>query len=190
MRTYEKTVYNFSELSNEAKEKAIKYFQKNQYEDLFLDFFVEDCIEKANDKGFNDVKIQYSLGYSQGDGLSFSAHLDISKLLNDFKPTLKTSVSDAIYNNISANCEANNGHYCYASKGDVSIEFENYAREYENLNELTNEFQEYVREIYLELCNDFEKNGYAEIGYQTSEEYAIEHFNNNNTEFDEDGNLE
>ena len=72
MRTIRTKVYNFEELSQEAKQVAIERYRNNTTE-VFLDMFQEGCIEAIEEAGFSgDIKLQYDLGYSQGDGLSFS----------------------------------------------------------------------------------------------------------------------
>jgi len=73
MKTIRTKVYQFSELSNEAKKKAIEKFR-----DINTDFddwhepILEGAIEDLKEAGYNDPKIYYSGFASQGDGACFT----------------------------------------------------------------------------------------------------------------------
>ena len=86
-RTY--NVYKFNELTKEAKENAINKW----YEDEEYPFLEEDLRQELENidtlKLFSDVKLQYSLSCCQGDGLSFSASIDIDAWLKAKKYTKK-----------------------------------------------------------------------------------------------------
>jgi len=71
-------IYNFNELSQEAKDTAINNFRGEG--EVFLDFFNDDCIQIINERGFKgNIKLQYSLCNCQGDGLSFGCDYFDSK---------------------------------------------------------------------------------------------------------------
>jgi len=86
MQTKTYTVYNYDELSAEAKEKAIEWAQEFLRED---DFFYDDVksewIEKLESFGFTDVKLAYSGFWSQGDGASFTGKCDMVKFIKATK---------------------------------------------------------------------------------------------------------
>ena len=87
--TIKKTLYTFSELSEEAKNQAVserrQEIEKDYYiyEDYFKDT-VATVLETWNDTGIEvDVNdVSYSISYSQGDGVSFvSQGIDIEQAL-------------------------------------------------------------------------------------------------------------
>jgi len=73
MKTIEVKIFEFSELSPEAQQKAIKKEMEHAYEFLSLDTFNDDATEQIEEAGFINPVLSYSLSYSQGDGLSFKA---------------------------------------------------------------------------------------------------------------------
>jgi len=191
MRTVRTKVYSFNELSNEAQQKAIEKYRNGS--EIYLEFFNDAAIEQINNSGFyDDVKLQYSLSYCQGDGLSFSCnHFDSEKLKSIFKDILgegKEKTIELIYNDCNFVCTANNGNYCFASKNDIDFTFENYNREYQNIKEVVGNVLTKIENKYLELCKQLEKQGYSEIEYQQSDEAIKETILANDYEFTKDGN--
>ncbi|CAN5497299.1 hypothetical protein BH09BAC6_BH09BAC6_16240 [soil metagenome] len=84
MKTITLKLYNFKELTKEAKEKAL-----TTYRDLNIDFYwwdneYEDFIELVSYLGITIDKdsIKFSGFYSQGDGSAFSAKVNFAKLFN------------------------------------------------------------------------------------------------------------
>ena len=66
-------IFTFDELSPEAQARAIESHRQTDYENGEpLYFFADNAAERAAEKGFKNIDLQYSLNYSQGDGLSFS----------------------------------------------------------------------------------------------------------------------
>jgi len=193
MRIKEIKVYSFDELSEESQEKAIEKFRdlKNQDYDLLF-MFNESVIEQLNEKGWEDVKLQYSLSCCQGDGFSFSGKLDLKYFLeNEYSKKLPKYKISAICEYIySCHSKGNTGHYCYASKDDIEYT-ENYqdgvARN--NLDKLWQSIYEEIQEYYFSLCKKFEKQGYEEIDYQLSDECIKEDIEANEYEFLESGKL-
>lgn len=194
MKTIEIQLFKFEELSEEAKQKAIERYQKSAYEDSdLLHFFSDDCEEAAKEAGFFDTEFIYSLNSCQGDGLSFSAgSVDIDRFIKEALPSIKVSVLNAVKNSIyKINVSYNNGHYCYASRSDVSIEtdFPCTGRKYPNLQNLIDTIEAHIQDAYLSLCKELEKQGYGEIEYQTSEDCAREHLIRNEYDFTIDGKI-
>jgi hypothetical protein len=59
MRTIETEVYEFHELSEQAKKNAIKYFREHR--EIMLDFFNDDCVNYANERSFEDIELQLDI---------------------------------------------------------------------------------------------------------------------------------
>jgi len=194
MRTVETKVFAFDELSKEAKENAIEQYRKHSQEHgEYLHFFAESCDHYFTEAGFENTKLRYSLGYSQGDGLSFSAesYSKLEELYNKVLGKGKEKTSKLLADNTSVSISQNNGYYAYASKNDVELLVEDYTSTYydsaKRIDEVCAKVEELLQEIYMDLCSTLEKNGYAEIEYQDSDEAIMEDIKVNEYEFEEDG---
>jgi hypothetical protein len=190
MKTIRIKIYKFEELTQEAQSKAIEQFRDR--ENVYLGFFNDNAIEQINEVGFyDDVKLQYSLGCSQGDGLSFSCKRiewkTIEPLFLEVLGKDKEKTAKLIFEHCSFICTGNDGRYCYASKNDIDFTFENYNREYENINEVVGNVLTKIENKYLELCKELEKQGYSEIEYQQSDEAIKETILANDYDFLKDG---
>ena len=153
-------IYKFKELSAEAKEKAISKYR----EDLDFPFLKEDLNEylkqllKEN-KINGEPRLLYSLSYSQGDGVCFTG-------------TFK-------WKNYHISI-VHNGHYVHKRSTDIFMEtaFGNDAKE-----EAYNQF----KELYFDLCDKIEEDGYKIIEEEQSDERISETLKINDYEFKENG---
>lgn len=75
-------LYKYEELSSEAKEKAKKDYLDNLEPVLFTDM-VETDLKTVFPN--SDLKVQYSLNYCQGNGLSVYGSLDFEDIFNILK---------------------------------------------------------------------------------------------------------
>jgi hypothetical protein len=186
-------VYEFKELSPEVQEKVIEHFQRDKQEigDMLWGFN-DTAKEEIQEAGFSDVKLQYSLSNSQGDGLSFSGKLDLkfflekkySKKLSKYKIN---ALCEYIY---SVHSTGNTGHYEYASKNQIEYT-KNYqnGEHWEKIDKLWQNVLEEIQDYYMSLCKKLEKQGYDEIEWQLSEESIKEDIEANDYEFTEDGRI-
>ena len=72
--TVEYKVYTFAELSESAKEKVRQWYLEGQEPYIFS----EDCEMWLSERFRNsELKVQYSLGYCQGDGLNIYGTLNL-----------------------------------------------------------------------------------------------------------------
>lgn len=176
MITKEIKVFEFEELSREAQKIAIEKYI-NSIDHIDLSWLIWDFAQEAKEFGFFGTKFNYSIGYCQGDGLSFSfSYFDSEKLREIIKEiTGKNSnwFLDLIQNSIySIKGKENMGHYCYAKENQVELE-ENYiAFNYPNIMETNQKILERIQEIYMNLCDDFKKRAYDQYEYELSEENA------------------
>ena len=192
MKTIEIELYKFTELSETAKNAAIEKHKENS--EIFLDFFSDDCHEQIREKGFKgNIKLQYSLSCSQGDGLSFSCDYfdNLNALFIEILGTEKQKTIDSIINNISFKCDGNNGRYCYASKNDITLELDDYChvKSSTNIDNLISKAESKLKDLYIDLCNELEKQGYNDIEHQYSDEYIIETLTENDCYFTIDGKI-
>ena len=192
MRTIRTKVYTFNELSQDAKEVAIKNYRNKM--EIHLDFFNDDAVEQIEKAGFyGDIDLQYNLSYSQGDGLSFSCNgIEESLLLSFFAEILgegKEKTAKTIIENCSFVNTGNNGHYCFASKNDIEFIFESYKNDYSNIYDIVRKVESKIENLYMDLCKDLEKQGYADIEYQRSDEAVTETIIANDWEFLSNGKI-
>lgn len=193
MRTIRTKVYTFNELNKEAQEKAIIDY-RNGNDDLQLLSFNEDCNRIIEERGFRDVSLSYSLSYSQGDGLSFTAsNIENSILISFFREILgenKEKTIQVLIDNCSFELTGNRGRYNYASKSDIDYTLEDYGHnDTINCNIVVAKVLEKLENYYIDLCKELEKNGYNELEYLNSDEYIKDVLINNEYEFLSNGKI-
>jgi hypothetical protein len=176
MRTIETKVYEFNELSEEAKEKAIDNMRTRMY-DWDIHYWVIDDCYLLNPKGINDLiigntrKIYYSLDRDR--------YIDISngmEINNDiaFLEWLKIpfDIHDKVYYTI----------------GKDTIEFEENEDGYTfTENEL--EILDNAKEIFEDHCHWVLNCIESSVEYYFSDEGVIEDIQCNEYEFTEKGNI-
>lgn len=193
MRTIRTKVYQFNELSDEAKQVAIENERNNEY-NVELYSFQENAKERIEEVGFYDgIELQYSLNYCQGDGLSFNCgKIKESVLLSFFAEILgtgKEKTAKTIMEYCSFTLKSTNHHYCYASKGDIRYEFDDYYANHPQIHTIVGKVEEKLENLYMELCKELEKQGYDEIEYQQSDECISEKLISNEIDFTKDGKI-
>lgn len=197
-------VYKYNELSDEAKEKVKEWYLEGQEPYIYTD----DCEEDLRNLfGENDLKVQYSLGYCQGDGFNIYGELNAAQIfkclenhnggtqLEKFENVLTDKEKRTILNYADQCGKIKlpmNNRYCYCLadyidiKDDWEYDLEVYS-EYKNINvEVLEKFEKLVRDIFRTLCKSYEEQGY-EYFYEISEEDLEEMCEANGYEFLEDG---
>lgn len=86
-------LYKYEELNSEAKEKAKRNYLDNLEPALFTDE-VETDLKTVFPN--SDLKVQYSLNYLQGDGLSVYGSLDFEDIFNILKENDYPSLTEGI----------------------------------------------------------------------------------------------
>jgi len=192
MKTIEIKIYSFAELSEEAQQVAIENYRQTIYEDYdLLSQFNEDANEQIKNEGWEDANLQYSLSYSQGDGLSFEAK-SYNKLDEIFKEVFgqnKEKTAQIIIDNLEQCYKGNRGHYCYSSKGDIDIYLHSgaYVNKTDNIEIAIQKALLILENRYVDLCEKLEKQGYTELEHMQTDEYIREEIEANAYEFTEDG---
>jgi len=197
MKTITVNLYEFNELNKEAKKKAIEDWRKySQETGDYLFCFNDQCTEKAEEKGFFETKFQWSLSWSQGDGLSFSAkkYNNLESLFLEILGKGKEKTSKLLAENCTIIIKGNNGHYCFASKSDIDLYIENYNSSINcvninNIDKVIEKVLHKLEDIYINLCKELEKYGYDDIKYQDSDEAIIETIQCNEYDFTENGEI-
>lgn len=162
MQTKVINIYQFNELSEESKANAIfNYYESNSYS-----FLADDLDSSAREllrmKGceYENFELFFSLSYCQGDGLCFTGEIK-----KDGKIMRLT----------------HSHRYYFASS--VNMEFFN--EEWEEIDEV-----EELKNIYFEICDQLENEGYSIIEYRMNNEEFEELAEANNWQFLENGEME
>ena len=164
MKEYTITRYSFEDLSPEAQEKAIEAWRYSLYLEI-PEYFLEESMSDQLSReitgaydlpGAEDLKIAYSLSYSQGDGVSFSGRVN-----KETAPGLSWPDS-ATY----AEFRRNSNHYSHG----YTVTPELFDAEDQEISDGIEEF----RESYLKICRSLEKYGYKLIEEWWSEAHARE----------------
>lgn len=208
MRTamVEYNVYRFNELSAEAKEKVKQWYLDGRESYIFTDDVKEDlcCLF-----GKNDLDVQYSLSYCQGDGLNIYGEVDAKSIIDclenhnggtqlaEFENVLTEKEKKTILNYASQCGKIKlpyNNHYCYCIADRINLaeeweyDLENYSH-YKNIDfDLLNKFEKLVVNIFLELCGSYEQQGYKYF-YEISDEELEEACEANDYEFLANGKI-
>ena len=206
IETVEYKIYKYNELSAEAKEKVRQWYLEGQEPYIFTDDVTEDlkCLF-----GDNDLKVQYSLAYCQGDGFNIYGEVDtesIFKCLEEHRAgeqlakyeNMLTDKEKKTILHYAKECGAIklpiNNRYCYSLAEYIEIaedwEYQlEYYSSYKNINrETLKKFEELVKGIFGTLCKSYEKWGY-EYFYEISEEDLEELCEANGYEFLENGKI-
>lgn len=209
MRTVTETynVYTYPELSKEAKEKVNQwYLDDPTRSELFSEIYTEDL---KNLFPGSDLKMQYSLGYCQGDGLNIYGSLDLMdvfKAIRDksycgetFKEfwdylTEHEQKTIEVYMEVcgrNINLPYNNSRYsyCVSDKTDFAEEWieELEYQQYKNISvDTIRKMEKLVADMFVMLAKTYEKYGY-EYFYEADEEEVMEVCEANGWEFLEDG---
>ena len=203
VETMEYKVYKFNELTEEAKEKVKEWYLNGQ--EAFI--FTEDCKQDLyNLFGKNDLDVQYSLAYCQGDGFNIYGRISAEDIFNclekhnggtqlaQFEDMLTEKEKKTILH-YASECGAielpMNHRYCYslADYIDIADAWEYNLYGFKNINvDTLKKFENLVKGIFHTLCNTYEKWGY-DYFYEISEEDLEDACNANEWEFLEDGTI-
>ena len=78
-KTIEVDVFKFTELDGKAKDRAQQWLSEVATDHDWWEFVYDAWKEKLEEQGYDDPNIQFSGFWSQGDGASFSATVDVAK---------------------------------------------------------------------------------------------------------------
>jgi len=164
MKTTTIQLYNFDELSDEAKSKALDNHNENNQFDFLednLSEYLNELLEEAKING--EAKLYYDLSYCQGDGVNFEGNFE--------------------YKGVNINVGDNGSIEAEADEDD----------EDELKNDLTEVLSEEAEaefiEVYKEICDKIKKSGYSQIEYEQSEETFKDTCEANKYTFESDGNM-
>lgn len=192
-RTYK--VFSFSELSEIAKDKVRQWYLEDWTR---TDIFTEDCQYYLESLFPNsDLKVEYSLGYCQGDGLNIYGDLRLDDVMEHIKDNFtekELRFFNWVFREIADEytMPANDWyHYCICDRHDyledVVWKCEN--NYYRNIPyDLIERFEGLTQDYMSELCGQLEQDGYKWF-YEPDDDEIEDSCEANEWYFDEDGDF-
>ena len=203
MKTIKINVYEFSELDDKVQAQLIEQEKMDLLEFLEMDLFKDYAHEKIKEAGFgSDVDaLEYSLSYSQGDGVAFYGTVyedETAVLFDEFLQEKNISITEEFAQFIKDNTyfeivRNHWGHrYSHYNTMDIEIqndyflekieeftEFKTAEEGHEKVDSLLNDFSVFLKKKVQKLSHELEAIGYEYIEDQTSNETAIENLKYN-----------
>ena len=195
MRNVSVDVYNFDELPVSVQAKVIDRY-RDRLNDLLNDDLEGDMEWKLNDYvGGLDFELSYSLGYCQGDGVSFVGSVEgkeklltLAGLVYDNK--IPKNISRLIEWNIIYEVEFARCNYHYVHEYSVQVNIiENYniTKDYLHISKAIAEFETAIDKWRLQICDTLEKFGYDTIEILYGDDNIKSFIAENDFEFFSDG---
>jgi hypothetical protein len=168
MTSLKKEIKQEEKLLSELDLKVVDLDSKNGDDDfsLLADDLKYLLEEKLTEKGFKfkDLKVLYSLGYSQGDGFCFIGEIETKKAI--FK------------------IEHSNSHYYHENSTDIDITDLKVNKQFKPFYDLNKKQQDKAEvvlndfiEVYKSICKEMAKTGYNIIEEQEQENVLRRGFN-------------
>lgn len=196
-RTFETTVYKFSELSEDAQKKALE--QLAEQADRFFEpsFLSEWFRDELGRKFLPWEDLEWSLGYSQGDGVAFYGTIDqlddllrSLRKLSKFRPLKDANGEWRVDVSLSRNSYGYHYSHWNTMQVDVEWTFSASTDPTPKQSALMDELEGVVREYVQTTSRELERAGYADIEYQTSDPDKLrEDAEANDMEFNADGTI-
>lgn len=185
--TREIQIYKFSELSPKARTKAID--KAREFMEIDSEALTEAFAEQLKEAGLPHKDIRWRLSSTQGDGVAFYGKVDIEEFLKKNNLEKKFGALKELLEegHISAEIEKSRAYHMY-DHSNTMVLYVNITRDVsKSEEEKAKELEEDIQEKIVQLSREFEKQGYAEIDFQTSDEAIAEHIEANDYEFSESG---
>lgn len=166
MKTKTINLYEYSELSDLAKKKALYDWNETNDDPYMQPHMINLLKEKLDERGIkydtDSINVYYSLSYCQGDGFMFEGILQWKGTEVHIK---------------------HQGHYYHSNSKQVSW-YDKEGNECDPAREASFE------KMYQEVCKEMEDRGYEHIEWITSAEVFEETCYANEWTFREDGKME
>lgn len=194
MKTKTYNVYNWDELPEEAKQKALeKYrYMEVEYNDWY-EFILDEWKDKLDKIGFTNAKIYFSGFFSQGDGAVFESDIREEKLClslmtcNNDIGALKAEKALKLLEPGLWDCHITrtNHQYNHELCCKLYLNQYHYAKNTKYWDEFFEGFEVDLEDLRKDLCHAIYKDLETEYDYLVSDEYLIDMFINNEYEFTE-----
>lgn len=187
----------FSELNKAAQELAVEKEKSNgeRFTDDDAAVLTEDFQHLLTEKGFSSVKVFWSLGYCQGDGVAFYGRVYADDL--KAKDAIARKLIEKLEKSgeeISIEITGANNWYHHRNSMTLEIDFESETDDEDLPSRLKialpvwrEEFESYLSEKVKEISDELEKSGYAEIDYRYAGETIRQDLSERENLYEKDG---
>lgn len=166
MKTIEIKLYEYTELSQEAKERALKDWNEDNYDPFMQSYMINVLKDKSEERKLeyetDSIDVRYSLSSSQGDGFMFEGIFQFGA----YSVTVEHS-----------------GQYYHSNSKTIDIVHS------ETHEQAPRSVYKAFEEVYQNICKEMEQIGYDYIEYEQSEENFIVTCESNEYTFEEDGKM-
>lgn len=187
MKVLQTKVCEFSELSKDAKAKAVESLRDINVDYCnWHDYIIKDYTKKLEALGYRDIKILYSGFWSQGDGACYTATVDIyewlkaHKLSNKYKALFNVSKEGGISAKIS-----HSSLYYYSTS--TSLEESGIWEESEKVQAQYYEIEKLILAEREQLGNELYRGLESAYNEETEDDQVINTIEANEYRFLEDG---
>lgn len=200
MRTVTTNIFDFSELSTDAKKKAIDNVKadENYLHDEWYSHTKEDFHTILDLIGFYNIESQFSYSCSQGDGACFTGDYKYQKgmlkSIKDYAPkdTELHEIVKAIQDfmkgyayKLSCRIHQYGSMYCHSNTMSFNWEMDNsYCFDFK-----TEDDEDAIGDLFKSLADWYHNRIVAEYDSLFEDEYVIESIPNLNYEFTADGEI-
>lgn len=169
MKTISVKLYNYDELSEDAKQRALHNWNEDNNDPLMQSHMINLLKEELDERGItydvDSMDVRYSLSHNQGDGFMFEGKIDWQG------KQARVKHSGSYYHSYCKNVEwynldALDGEPVRSTYHDDTFE-----------------------KMYQKVCDIMEQKGYDYIEYMQSEENFIEACDANEYTFEENGKM-
>jgi len=198
MRTYETTVYKFSELKEEAQKTAIENMRDTNIFGEWWDFVYEDLKRDMIPFGIEVSKIYFSGFASQGDGAMFEGHInDWEKLSSVIK--ISKGIKRLITDYDGGYLWKHEGHYyhenCISFDDDMLVNWHYYLgqnikpKDEKRIDKALTEINKAIEEFVKSKCRELYEALEQQYDWLVSDEAVKETLlaDDDHTEFLENG---
>lgn len=182
------TVYEFSELSEASQQKALEQIAQGNHELFDSDQLLDTFKETLTEWGFPTETVEFSLSYSQGDGVAFYGNIALEKYLRKTKQLTKfrERLRRIPFDNVEATIGRNSFGHHYSHYNTMQLDLVLYdATEWQESQ--AEDWTDIILEDIRTVSRQLEKLGYAELEHVASRDYIIEQIEANEWEFTADG---
>jgi hypothetical protein len=200
--TKEFKILKFEELSEGVQKEVI---ERNRY--IFVEYEWYDSVygwfkDTAPEEGFDVDKIYFSGFWSQGDGAMFEGDIN-NNIYEYLTPNYASESYKKDFNRVLKLLKDGHidilgkfkhfGRYYHKKSYTDSLEYqinnEHYNKNYSNIEGILEDMLDSIREHYQDLAGNLYRQLEQEHENLTSDAFIIEHFEKNEEEFLENGDL-
>jgi hypothetical protein len=207
MEAIQLILYDFAELNDKAKEKALKEFGDINVNDDWYTYTIEDFKAICETIGITvDTKKTYFRGfYSQGDGSTFQATVNIPQLIEavkkqdwkEYAPTLELGFPEPDLDNrlirliqnesLDINPKIIGAERWYSVTADLDYRLPYIPHKYNRMETELEKLEAWLQTVADILNRCLYKSLQTEYEYQTKEETVVEAIEANEYQFTADG---